>query len=83
VPSSARSTSSTAAPLPAQLAALLAEPLAQLQDVIGRALPVGKKRSALEEALWEQDDEGGALDRELMLQCESRGGGGVAVWALT
>ena len=33
-------------------------------------MPTAKRRTALEEAEWEDESEQGALDRELMLQCE-------------
>ncbi|KAI0915549.1 hypothetical protein AcV5_003736 [Taiwanofungus camphoratus] len=68
VPSSARSVSSSASPLPAQLVPLLQDPLDKIKDVIGKVLPVNKKRTALEEAEWEDEGEEGALDRELMMQ---------------
>ncbi|KAH9950116.1 AAA-domain-containing protein [Amylocystis lapponica] len=68
VPSSARSVSSAASPLPAQLVPLLQNSLDKLKDVIGKALPVDKKRSALEEAEWEDEGDEGALERELMMQ---------------
>ncbi|RDX41221.1 AAA-domain-containing protein [Lentinus brumalis] len=68
VPSSARSVSSTASPLPAQLVPLLQDPLDKLTEIIGKVLPVSKKRTALEEAEWEQESSEGALERELMMQ---------------
>ena len=72
VPSSARSTSSTAAPLPTQLAPLLTPPLEHIKTVVQKIVPanVGKKRDLLEEAEWEWEDDGdvNALDREMMLQ---------------
>jgi hypothetical protein len=49
---------------------LLSDTLEQVKQVIAKALPVGKKRTALEEAEYEDDDEEGALEREMMLQCE-------------
>jgi hypothetical protein len=70
VPSSARSSSSAAAPLPVQFLPLLSKVLDRVKAVISEVLPVGKKRTALEEAEWEDDNEEGALDRELMMQCE-------------
>ena len=73
VPSSARSVSSAAAPLPPQLEPLLQPSLEKMKEVIGKVLPVGKKRTALEEAEWEDESSEGALDRELMLQCKSNG----------
>lgn len=39
-----------------------------MKDVINKVLPVSKKRTALEEAEWEDDSSEGALERELMLQ---------------
>ncbi|OCH93260.1 AAA-domain-containing protein [Obba rivulosa] len=69
VPSSARSVSSAATPLPTQLVPLLQDSVEKAKEVVGKVLPVSKKRSALEEAVWE--DEGGsegALEREMMMQ---------------
>lgn len=43
-----------------------------MKDVIAKVLPVSKKRTALEEAEWEDEGSEGALERELMLQCELR-----------
>ncbi|RPD55097.1 AAA-domain-containing protein [Lentinus tigrinus ALCF2SS1-7] len=68
VPSSARSVSSAASPLPTQLLALLEEPLDKLKEIISKVLPVSKKRTALEEAEWEDESSEGALERELMMQ---------------
>ncbi|KZT23205.1 AAA-domain-containing protein [Neolentinus lepideus HHB14362 ss-1] len=68
VPSSARSASSTAQPLPVQLAPLLQDALDRVKDAISKVLPVSKKRTALEEAEYEDEGEDGALERELMLQ---------------
>jgi SpoVK/Ycf46/Vps4 family AAA+-type ATPase len=71
VPSSARSTASAAAPIPPQLVPLLDEPLQQVKYALDKALPKSKKRSALEEAQWEEDHpdgEAGAFEREMMLQ---------------
>ena len=70
VPSSARSTAPTASPLPDQLVPLLQETLERVKSVINHVLPVSKKRTALEEAEWEDESEEGALEREMMLQCE-------------
>jgi ATPase family AAA domain-containing protein 2 len=69
VPSSARSTSSSAAPLPHQFGPLLSDTLDKVKDVIGKVLPVNKKLTALEEAEWEEESEEGALEREMMNQC--------------
>ncbi|KAG1724920.1 AAA-domain-containing protein [Suillus lakei] len=68
VPSSARSSSSSASPLPTQLVPLLSDTLEKVKDAINRVLPVSKKRTALEEAMWEEDSEAHALDRELFIQ---------------
>ncbi|KAH9928867.1 uncharacterized protein B0H18DRAFT_874349 [Fomitopsis serialis] len=68
VPSSARSVSSAASPLPSQLEPLLQYSLDKMKEVIAKVLPVNKKRTALEEAEWEDGSSEGALDRELMLQ---------------
>ena len=68
VPSSARSVSSAASPLPTQLVPLLSDPLEKMKEVIGKVLPVSKKRTALEEAEWEDEGSEGALERELMMQ---------------
>jgi hypothetical protein len=69
VPSSARSSASVASPLPTQLEPLLSETLNRVKAVIDKVLPVGKKRTALEEAEWEDEGQEGGLERELMLQC--------------
>lgn len=71
MPSSARSTSSSAAPLPPQFVPLLSDTLESVKEVIGKVLPVSKKLTALEEAEWEEDSEEGALEREMMNQCLS------------
>lgn len=68
VPSSARSVSSAASPLPTQLVPLLEESLDKLKEIIGKVLPVSKNRTALEEAEWEDESSEGALERELMMQ---------------
>ncbi|KAI0313571.1 hypothetical protein OF83DRAFT_522786 [Amylostereum chailletii] len=68
VPSSARSSSSVATPLPVQLQPLLSDGLDRVKAVLDKVMPVGKKRTALEEAEWEDEGEGGALEREMMLQ---------------
>ncbi|KAF8520270.1 AAA-domain-containing protein [Hysterangium stoloniferum] len=69
VPSSARSTSSVANPLPPQLVPLLSESLHKVQSALNKAIPPPKKRNALEEAEWEEDgDDDTALQRETLLQ---------------
>ncbi|KAG9317030.1 AAA-domain-containing protein [Chiua virens] len=68
VPSSARSSSSAASPLPTQLEPLLADTLRNVKDAINKVLPSNKKRTALEEAQWEDDNEESALEREMLMQ---------------
>ncbi|KAH7921984.1 AAA-domain-containing protein [Leucogyrophana mollusca] len=68
VPSSARSSSSAASPLPSQLVPLLGDTVEAVKNAINRVLPVGEKRTALEEAQWEDDSEEGALEREMLMQ---------------
>jgi len=69
VPSSARSSSSAATPLPTQFVPLLEDTLEKVKETIQRVMPVEKKLTALEEA--EYEDEGGeddALEREMLSQ---------------
>ena len=69
VPSSARSSSSAATPLPIQFVPILSDALDKVKAVIQRVLPLEKKLSALEEAEFEDDGgEEGALDREMLSQ---------------
>lgn len=69
VPSSARATAPSASPLPEQLVPLLQDALDKIKSVINDVLPVSKKRTALEEAEWEDESTPeGALERELLLQ---------------
>ncbi|KAF8131138.1 AAA-domain-containing protein [Boletus edulis] len=68
VPSSARSSSSAASPLPSQLEPLLADTLQMVRVAINKVMPASKKRTALEEAQWEDDSEESALEREMMMQ---------------
>ena len=68
MPSSARSTSSSAAPLPSQLVPLLEDVMNHVKTVLDKAMPLGKKRTALEEAEYEDEGDEGALDREVMMQ---------------
>ncbi|KAL0063917.1 TAT-binding protein-like protein 7, AAA ATPase [Marasmius tenuissimus] len=69
VPSSARSSSSAAMPLPPQFVPLLSETLENAKKVIGRVIPSEKKLTALEEAEFEDyEGEAGALEREMTLQ---------------
>ncbi|KAI5120735.1 hypothetical protein M0805_006441 [Coniferiporia weirii] len=68
VPSSARSTASSATPLPSQLVPLLEDMLQHTKQVIEKVLPLGKKRTALEEAEYEDEGDEGALEREILMQ---------------
>ena len=68
MPSSARSTSSSAAPLPSQLVPLLEDVMNHVKTVLDKAMPLGKKRTALEEAEYEDEGDEGALEREVMMQ---------------
>ncbi|KDR71037.1 hypothetical protein GALMADRAFT_75355 [Galerina marginata CBS 339.88] len=69
VPSSARSTSSAATPLPVQFVPLLESTLEKVKEVIQRVMPVEKKLSALEEAEFEDEGgEEGALEKEMLSQ---------------
>lgn len=67
VASSARSASSAAAQLPPQLVPLLSDSLDSIKRAVDLALPPVKKRTALEEAEFE-DDDGDTFEKELMLQ---------------
>ncbi|EJT48969.1 TAT-binding protein [Trichosporon asahii var. asahii CBS 2479] len=58
----------TAAQLPPQLVPLLSESLEGIKRAVDLALPPVKKRTALEEAEFE-DDDGDTFEKELMLQC--------------
>ena len=73
VPASARSSSSAAAPLPAHLVPLLGGELEKIVRVVDSVLPSTKRLTPLEEAEFEDDDEDGALEREMLTQCESSG----------
>lgn len=70
IPSSARSTSSHALPLPQHLRPLLQPALDTVTTTLEKTLPAAKKRDALEEAEWEYDDADGGWERELISQCE-------------
>jgi hypothetical protein len=65
VPSSARSTSSTASPLPNHLVPLLSSPLDRLKEAVDDVLPRHKDKTALEEAMYEED-EGGLAGAEIL-----------------
>ena len=65
VPSSQRSVSSGAAPLPVQIEPLLRKPLADIEKLVGELLPQKKPLTALEEAEFEEaeDDRGMKTER--------------------
>jgi len=67
VPSSERSTSSGAAPLPKAVKPLLETKFEEIKDVLSTLIPDKKKRNVLEEAMWEDDGPGG-FESEVMIQ---------------
>ncbi|ELU39804.1 TAT-binding protein [Rhizoctonia solani AG-1 IA] len=72
IPSSARSTSSHASPLPQHLRPLLQPALDTVVATLEKSLPNSKKRNTLEEAEWEYDDADGGWEREMISQGEAR-----------
>ena len=68
VPSSERSTSSGAAPLPAHVEPLLREPLAEIENLIAEVLPQKKRLTALEEAEFEDAENDRGMKTERMQQ---------------
>ncbi|POS83356.1 hypothetical protein EPUL_005780 [Erysiphe pulchra] len=69
VPSSERSTSSGAAPLPKTIEPLLRDQLKQIRFLLEELIPIKKKTTALQEAMYEQyEDEDHGFGREKMLQ---------------
>jgi len=71
VPSSARSSSSSAAPLADHLKPLLGDTVIATIEALEKAMPPATKRNPLEEALWEDEGAGakdGGFDQEMMLQ---------------
>ncbi|UZJ54899.1 hypothetical protein CBS101457_004219 [Exobasidium rhododendri] len=71
VPSSARSSSSAAAPLAEHLKTLLESTVQGTIRALEKVMPPTSKRNPLEEALWEDDSgeaEDGGFGRELLLQ---------------
>ena len=66
IPSTARSSSSAAAPIPPQLEPLLNEALEAAKIALTKVLPDVKKPNVLEEAEWE--DDGGGFEKEKMMQ---------------
>ena len=65
IPSSERSASSGAAPLPKQIEPLLRRPLREIENVVAEILPQKKRLTALEEAEFEdaEDDRGMMVER--------------------
>lgn len=70
IPSTARSGSSAAAPLPEQLEPLLGESFEAAKNALAKVLPNFKKPNILEEAEFE-DEGDGSFEREKLAQCES------------
>ncbi|TQS35423.1 hypothetical protein Golomagni_04156 [Golovinomyces magnicellulatus] len=69
IPSSERSTSTGAAPLPKAIEPLLRKQLKQIKLILDELISVKKKTTALEEAMYEQyDDEDYGFGREKMQQ---------------
>ncbi|KZF25113.1 AAA-domain-containing protein [Xylona heveae TC161] len=68
VPSSERSTSSGASPLPKIIEPLLRQPLAEIKAILADILPPKKRLTALEEAHYEDAQDDGGFFREKMLQ---------------
>ena len=67
-PSSERSASSGAAPLPPSVAPLLRVQVEQIKQLLAEVLPQKKRLTALEEAQFEDVANGGDFDRERMQQ---------------
>ena len=68
VPSSERSATSGATPLPTHLEPLLRHPLGEIKNVIDEILPQKRKLTALEEAQFEDADDDKGFARERMQQ---------------
>lgn len=66
IPSSERSTSSGAAPLPKAIEPLLRQPLNEIKNIISEVLPQKRKMTALEEALFEEPEGESGFRRERM-----------------
>jgi hypothetical protein len=71
IPSTARSTSSAATPLPPHLAPLLGPSLEKAKAALSKVLPEVRKANILEEAEYEEDDDAG-FAKEKMIQSEFR-----------
>ncbi|PMD36570.1 AAA-domain-containing protein [Hyaloscypha variabilis F] len=69
IPSSERSTSSGAAPLPKGIEPLLRDQLKKIEAVLDGLIPIKKKTTALQEAMYEQyEDEDQGFGRETLQQ---------------
>lgn len=68
VPSSERSTSSGASALPKSVEPLLRRPLAEIEKILAEIVPQRKLLTALEEAQFEEPDDGKGFQREQMMQ---------------
>jgi SpoVK/Ycf46/Vps4 family AAA+-type ATPase len=69
VPSSERSTSSGAAPLPKLIEPLLRDQLKEIEDIVDGLIPIKKKTTALQEAMYEQyEDDDYGFGRETLQQ---------------
>ena len=68
VPSSERSVSSGAAPLPKTVEPLLRQPLLEVQRLLSEIIPQGKKFTALEEAQYEEPESTDNFNRERLQQ---------------
>jgi SpoVK/Ycf46/Vps4 family AAA+-type ATPase len=66
VPSSERSTSSGASPLPKEVEPLLRQPLSDVRALLSEILPQRKRLTALEEAQFEEPEGAGSFQREQM-----------------
>ena len=69
IPSSERSTSSGAAPLPKLIEPLLRDQLKEIENIVDSFMPIKKKTTALQEAMYEQyEDEDQGFGRETLQQ---------------
>jgi SpoVK/Ycf46/Vps4 family AAA+-type ATPase len=69
IPSSERSTSSGAAPLPKVVEPLLRDQLKKIESILDSLIPIKKKTTALQEAMYEQyDDDDQGFGRETLQQ---------------
>lgn len=66
VPSSERSASSGAAPLPKIVEPLLRNPLSEIKNILAEVVPQKKKLTALEEAQYEEPEDSSGFRREQM-----------------